>query len=572
MALDGGFIFALANELKSAIGAHIDKIHQPSKNELVFILRDKNGTRRLLISCASGSARLHFTESRPQNPEVAPMFCMLLRKHFVGGRITDISSENLERVIKITVLSHNSLGDEVTLCVYVELISSAANIIAVGEDGRILDTIHRSSLEKEGRMIQPGAVYEPPTNLNKLDITKTDTEKALNSVLGFSAKPLAEALLSTLAGVSPIICREIAFLSGIDGDKKVSELDLNDKQALKNGLEILRERILNGKPYLTELPPDKKELTFMPLTFSGADKSIEFESFCLALDEFYTAAADKARIIKAAQEIRQTVSSFSARVKKRKFQRQKDLEKCQNSEQLRIFGELLKANLYNITAGQTSALVQNYYDENLTEIKIPLNPALSPANNAAKYFKDYKKSQVAGKLLLELIEEDEREIEYLESVLYNISVAEGLEDIASIKEELSLAGYIRRPQNKKAVKADSGYLKFVSPSGYTVAVGKNNRQNDLLTLKTAQKGDVWFHTKNIPGSHTVIFCGGKELTDEDILFAAMLAAKHSKAAQSSGVPVDYTPIKYVKKPAGAKPGMVVYSQNSTIYVTPLTEV
>ncbi len=566
MALDGGFIYALALELQECVGSHIDKIHQPTKNELVLILRGKNGTKRLLISRVSGSARVHLTESRPENPETAPMFCMLLRKHFCGGKIKSIETENFERVIKITVASHSALGDEVFPCLYIELISSAPNIVAVDGAGRILDAAMRSDMEREGRLLQPGAIYEAPQNNKKLNLLLSG-EQEIEKMLMLSPENLLKAMLGGIAGLSPIVCRELCFRAGIEENIKPQELSLGQKKSLMAAIAELKGCLREPSAYICTLLGGRKELSVIPLTAVACEVK-KCEGFSAALEEFYTAEANSQRVAAAARDIQKAVSTLLSRAQKRLESRRLSLKKTEGSEQKRIFGELIKANLYGIFAGQTSVVVQNYYDENLSEIKIPLDPALSPAANAAKYFKEYKKSQTAARLLAEFIKEDLSEIEYLQSVRFSIGEAQSLEDIEAIREELKEAGYIKSSSKAKKKKEDTAFIKHISPSGYTVLIGKNNRQNDLLTLKTAAKNDMWFHTKDIAGSHTVLLCAGAQPEKEDILFAARLCALHSRAKDSSGVPVDYTRIKFVKKPSGAKAGMVVYTDNSTVYVTP----
>ena len=291
-------------------------------------------------------------------------------------------------------------------------------------------------------------------------------------------------------------------------------------------------------------------------------------SFSAALDEFFFTRSQNAVLKQYSLSLEKMLLNLKARIEKRMNLRKMDLKKCEKKEDLRIFGELLKANLYRITPGATSVRVENFYDENLSEIKIPLRSELSPQNNAARYFKEYKKAHTAESTLEKLINTDKEELQYIESVIFALSGAKTVKDIEELREELILSGYIHSKPSKQKKQNDNKFNETVSPSGYKVLIGKNNRQNDLLTCSLASKNDVWFHTKNIPGSHVIVFSGGEPLTDDDIIFAATLAASNSKAHSSSNVPVDYTPVKFVKKPNGAKPGMVIYTTNSTVFVTP----
>ncbi len=546
MALDGVFIKKLTEELQQAVGSHIDKIHQPSLDELVLLLRKHGFAERLLISAKSGGQRLHFTESRFENPQTPPMFCMLLRKYVGSGRILEIAQPDYERLIEITFSSLNEMGDVITPRLIVELISSSPNVILVNEQGKIIDALKRSSIEKGGRLIQPGATYEYPERQNKFNPQKENLEKIKASLCNNTEKEL----LNTVSGFSPLICREIA-----EGYTTLEEVI--DVIESTDTPYIIKDK--NGEPVDFSYIPIKQYSLF------SVEKS---KSFSDCLEQFFALRTQNSILKARSQDIERLISNLKSRITKRMNLRKIDLKKCEKKEQLRIFGELLKANLYAINTGDTSVTVQNFYDERLSEIKIPLKPELSPQANAAKYFKDYKKAHTAEQTLKELIESDSRELKYIESVGFALSRVKTVQDIEEIREELIFAGYIRAAKNNKPKKADNKFKEAISPSGYRVLIGKNNRQNDMLTCSIASKGDMWFHTKNIPGSHVVVFCSSEELTDDDIMFAAGLAAKNSKASASSQVPVDYTRIKFVKKPNGAKPGMVIYTTNNTVFVTP----
>jgi len=562
VALDGGFLHKLCEELKLAIDCHIDKIHQPSRDELVFLLRKKGFSKRLLLSVRSGSARLHFTEEKYENPETPPMFCMLMRKHLSSAKLVDIVQNGFERVVELIFSATNEMGDRVTLKLVCELIGSSANAILVNEEGRIIDSIRRSDIETGSRLIQPGAKYEYPQRLNRLNILNEKTEKVVSTILDKGEVPLNKAVLETLQGVSPLIAREIEYRC-----EKGESLELQIEH-LKNELET------GGNPIiLVDESKTPIDFTYTLIEqYSGNRTSVKKESYSVLLDEFYAEKQLASLINQAANDIIKTVNNARIRIEKKKNLRSLDLEKCKDREKYRVFGELIKANLYMIENGSSFAEVQNYYDENLSLIRIPLNSAISPSANAEKYFKEYKKTYTAEKTLSKLILEDEQELKYLDSVADSISRCKTIAEIKEIREELTLSGYVKKQKNSgKKNKTNYDLNEFVSAEGYKIIVGKNNIQNDYITCKLAAKNDLWFHVKNIPGSHVVVFSGGEEISEETIEFAARLAAKNSKAAASSNVPVDYTPVKYVKKPNGAKPGMVIYTTNKTIFVTPEVE-
>ncbi len=562
MALDGIFLHKLTNELKSVEGMHIDKIYQPSSDELVLLLRCPGKSVRLLISANSAAARIHFTESRPENPAQPPMFCMLLRKHLSSAKIVSVEQIGLERVLTIKTVATNEMGDRVYPELVVELIGAASNIILV-MDGKIIDALYRSNIESSARIIHAGAIYSYPPRQAKLNILECGAEELQKRVLEHKHEKLDKALLLSAEGFSPLVCREIA-----NGDIAVQDMTGYHKNILLERLKKIEQEIVSGgQPTIIRKEDGTAfEFSFTAISqYGDTAKNEKRESYSSLLEEFYTARATKQRTAKQSQDILKLLTVLSSRAEKRMAQRMLDLQKCENREQLRIFGELIKANLFALKHGQTFAEVQNYYDDNLATIRIPLNPALTPGQNAAKYFKDYKKSHVREQTLKGLIESDKQEIEYFDTVLEALSRAEGLSDIAAIRDELVIEGYIKDTAARKKEPKQS-FGEAISPSGYRVLYGKNNRMNEALTIKTAAKNDMWFHIKNMPGSHVVVLCSGGALTKEDVDFAATLAAKNSKAALLTTAAVDYTPIKNVKKISGGKTGMVTYTNFKTYFV------
>lgn len=568
MAFDGGFLHTVTDELQGAVGCHIDKIYQPSRDILILQLRKKGFVKRLILSAASGVARVHFTEQKYENPETPPMFCMLARKIFSSAKIVSVKQVELERIIEFTFDASNEMGDRVSPKIICELIGNSSNIILVDSTGRIYDAVHRSDIEKSVRIIQSGAVYKYPDSQNKINILTSDTSDVVDKILFCKTKTLSAALLDVLQGMSPLVCREIA-ISAYKSDIPVS--DIKDTNLLADTLKNIKNYLLSGDfNILYKQNGAPADFAYMPiLQYGSLYTKKQFKTPSELLDAFYFERELLSRIHKQSQDTVKLVGNLLTRAKKRKAIREKELASSRNRDDLRINGELIKANIYSIPSGSAKATVQNYYDENLAEIEIPLDPALSAASNAAKYFKEYKKSCGAVQSLGILIEKDSAEIDYLESVSESLSRCRSLSDIAEIREELSQSGYIKQTPGKRVRKAQALHFdEYTSKEGYRILVGRNNIQNDYITTRIASKNDMWFHTKNIHGSHVIVLCGGEPLSDATIMFAAGLAAKNSKAAASSNVPVDYTPVKYVKKPAGARAGMVIYTTNKTVFVTP----
>lgn len=556
MAFDGAFLSKIRTELLEAVDCHIDKIYQPSKDELVFLLRKKGFLKRLLITVKSGSARIHFTENKFENPDSPPNFCMLLRKYLSSAKLLEINQQGFERVIELIFSASNEMGDLIRLSLICELIGNSANVILVKND-IILDALKHSDVETSQRYILPGAKYEFPKRTEKLNLLEADFKKLEYELLN-SEEP-SRLLLNKLDGFSPLICREMVF----QNDCGIGYLKI---------LENVADSIKNiGKPFMV-LKPDSLPLEFSYIEikqYGDNYKNREYETYSKLLDAFYTERDTAARISSAAHDIIKLLNNLKSRTEKKLALRLNELKQCENRETFRIYGELLKANLYNIKNGSKFALVSNYYDPEMTEIKIPLNPALSPSKNAEKYFKDYKKTYTAEQTLTALTEADKKELIYFDSVLDSINRATTFSEINEIREELAVGGYIKKVISKQKKKHQTIVFKEeVSVEGFRILIGKNNIQNDYLTTKLASKNDMWFHVKNIAGSHVVVFCDGRKLADETILKAAIFAAQNSKAAFSTQVPVDYTQIRNVKKPNGAKPGMVIYTTNKTIYVNP----
>ena len=548
MALDGIFLHHLKNEIESfAVGARIEKIYQPSKEELVFSLRSREGAKKLLLSCKADSARIHFTDYPPENPSKPPMLCMLFRKHLTSSKITAVTQNSLERIVKISVDAINELGDPVTLTIVVEIMGRYSNVVLLNENGRIIDALKRIDESKsQVRCILPGETYVEPPAQNKLNLLNDDIEQIKERIYK-SNKMLSNAFQDAVMGVSPIVCRE--YENGVT-------------------IEKIRECAENPVPVavINDTPMD---FAFMPIAQYGSLVELkEFETFSALLDFFYYEKVRADRIRQRSGDLFKKLQNLQERAVRKAVNREKELLECKDKDKYRIFGDLLSTNQYNLQKGAPYYDLENYYD-NCNIIRVPADVTLSPSQNAQKYYKEYRKKQVAETKLNDFIEEAKKEAEYLETVIDSLSRAETDSEITEIRNELAETGYLKRRNDKKSKNAKAlKPMEFETEEGFIIFVGRNNIMNDRLTLKTAKNYDLWFHTKDTPGSHVVVQNDGREFTDKVIREAAMLAAKNSKAGNSSNVPVDYTIIKNVKKPSGAKPGMVIYVDYKTEFVTP----
>ena len=575
MALDGAFLACLRQELADTLtDARIDKIHQPGREELVIALRWKGGNEKLYLSASANSPRLHFTTQALENPAQPPMFCMLLRKRLTGGRLCAIRQEGWERALYLDFDCINELGDPVRLTLAVEIMGRHSNIILIGQDGIIIDSIKRVDPAMSSvRPILPGLRYEVPPPAEGLDLSGCTPEEVVAAIRGGKDGPLSKAIQYTVTGLSPLSCREIAYRATAGEDSPVSALTDREWEKLTNCLTRTRDAVLTGErrvPYLL-IKPDgtPQEFSFQPIIQYGPSVAgQEMESFSALLDAFYARRAAAERMKVRSHDLLRVLLNATERVKRKLGNQRQELTAAADRDKMRLYGDLINASMHLIPAGAASAELINYYDENCATITVPLDPALSAAANAQKYYKDYRKAQTAERILTQRIAEGEQELVYLDSVFDSLTRAASARELEELRRELEEQGYLRRQKGKQKPPPPMKALTFRSDDGFTILVGRNNLENDRLTLKTARGNDVWFHTKNIPGSHVIVVTEGQTPPDRTLEQAAILAATHSKAADSVQVPVDYTAAKYVKKPSGAKPGMVIYTDNRTAYVNP----
>lgn len=568
MALDGLTLHFIKEEIASAaVGCRVEKVHQPSREELVLVLRGRNGAHKLLISARANSPKIHFTAFPPENPAKPPMLCMLLRKHLTSALLTNVRQEGLERVLFLDFNATNEIGEPVKFTLCTEIMAQYSNIILINEQGNILDAVKRVDSETSSlRQILPGMLYKLPPKQNKPDLFDTTGAEIARNAAEAENKAASVAILSNVQGLSPIVCREIVSRS--IGEDKRTEF-LNDDEIFKIGEEI--ENLKSVVPYpcaVIEQSGKPLDFSFMNITQYGENVRIKpFDSFSELLDDFYFEKDRLERTKQNSSELQKLVANLIQRTARKLDLQRKELEQCADREQLKINAELIAANLYQLKKGAPFYEVYNYYtNEN---IRINANPALTPNENSQKYYKEYRKAKTAEQMLTTLIANGEEELSYLDTVADALSRAETTAQIAEIKQELSHTGYLKS-KLKPGTKAPKPLapMEYESSDGFTILVGRNNEQNDRLSLKTAAKGDIWLHTQKFPGSHTVIVTQGQEVPEETLIEAAIIAAYHSRARQSSGVPVDYTQVRNLKKPQGAKPGKVIYHVYNTLYVTP----
>ena len=567
MPLDALCLTAVAAEIRAAVqGGKIDKIYQPTRDEVVLYIRGPAGNVRLLLSANPGHPRAHLTERNRENPEQPPMFCMLLRKHLQGARILELNQPPLERILDFNLETLDELGDRVERRLVLEAMGRSANLLLLDGEGRIVDCTRRvdGDLARGQRQLLPGLFYRQPPAVDKLNpftLSPEELRLVLSNPLG---KAWDKLLLDSFTGLSPLVARELAFRAGDDSEKLAAELEKLGKSVEEN----------HFTPYLLVREGKPVDFTFLPVLQYGPEtESIPRESFSALLDDFFSDRESAERVRQRGQDLVKSVTSARDRTARKLGNQARELEATKNRERLRELGDILTSNLHLMEKGMSTFRTMDFYDPEGGEVDIPLDPLLTPQQNAAKYYKEYNKAKTAEEMLTIQIEKGEKELEYLNSVLENIALAEGEKDLQEIRQELTETGYLRRPKTaaKRAKKVSGKPMEFRSSSGLRISVGKNNSQNDLLTTKLAYKSDIWLHTQKIHGSHVILWLEGGEADARSLTEAAQLAAYFSQARDGSKVPVDYTPVKYVKKPAGARPGMVVYTTYQTAVVEPDAE-
>ncbi len=577
MALDGAFLRHLKKEITDrALGARVDKIYQPNKEELVFLLRTRQEAFKLLLSARANSPRIHFTQYAPENPKVPPMLCMLLRKRLSGAKLVEVRQPGLERLLYLDFDAANELGDKVRLSLVIEIMGKYSNIILVDGQGKIVDALKRVDEEMSSqRLVQPGLAYELPPAQNKPCMLECQPEEIVEAIVHQPKnQSLNKGILNALQGLSPVVCREIEHQVGRGQELFTRDLTQEQRERLRFFLERLFTTVRDtaGEPYMvTKIKGKPMEFSFLNIVQYGTLASVSrWEDFSSLLDEFYEERDRQDRMRVKVQDLLRLLANASERLSRKINLQRGELARSEDREHLRVCGDLINANLYRIERGSAFADLENFYDENRL-MRVKLDPALNATQNAQKYYKEYRKAKTAQQVLGEQIAQAEQELLYVDSVFDCLSRAQSESELNEIRQELREEGYLKAVRDKRKPPAPLAPLEFVSSEGFRILVGRNNRQNDKLTLKQANNNDIWLHTKNIPGSHTIIVTGGRQPGDATLKEAAMLAAYHSRAKDSSQVPVDYTQVRYVSKPQGAKPGMVIYVHYQTLFVTPQHE-
>ena len=569
MPFDAIFLSAVRQELLPLTGSRVDKIQQPSRDTVLLHLRGRDGGGRLLLSANVNRPRIHLTQASFENPAQPPMFCMLLRKHLTGGRLAKITQPPAERSVSLVFDCTDEMGVPCRKKLILELMGRNSNLILTGADGRILDCLRRVDFEmSELRQVLPGLFYHDPPRQDKRIPAETDAAEIAR--LLDAAEPgrrLDKWLLDTFAGISPLIARELSFRFTGETDTPLGGLDVAALAAFLAREFSLPEGFV---PVLLQKDSEPKEFSYREiLQYGDYLEETRCASFSELLDRFYTQTDRSERMRQKSQTLRKTVTTLHERVLRKLEHQRQEREATLDREQLRRMGDIVTANLHAISRGQTLLRAENFYEADAPIIEIPLKPDLSPQQNAAKFYKEYAKAKTAEKVLAQQLLQGEQEAEYLATVLDELSRAESESDLAEIRQELEAGGYVRPADRRKQPKLPASRpMEFTSSDGYRILVGRNNRQNDQLSMKTARKDDLWLHIQKFHGTHVIISCAGVRPPDRTVTEAAMLAAFYSQAKNGQNVPVDVTQVRNLRKPNGAKPGMVVYDHYQTVIVTP----
>ena len=571
MAYDAGILRLIVNEVKSKEICKVEKIYQPSNDEIIILLRSRTENLRLLINVGSNYPRMNFTSSQSENPNKAPMFCMLLRKHLAGAKLLDANQYGYERACELEFEAYDEMGFKSKKYIICEIMGKYSNLILTDADKKIiapLKSIDISTSEK--RPILSGMKYELPPKQDKTDPLAM-SENDFDDIFARASKEMRidKFITSYFMGIAQSTAREIAYSVAGSIDAILAE---TDKSLVKNKLFEIIDSIKNNtaQPYLVlDGLGSTIEYSYTKLEFYGKDYSNEIlPSFSELIDSFYAKKSKNERIKQKSTDIQRLLTNAENRINRKIAVQTEELKDCEQSDEYKLFADLITANIYLMKKGASSVKVVNYYDENCNEIEIPLDTRLTPAQNAQRYYKRYTKAKTAKIEISKQIELARVERDYISTVAHALTKAETENDLNEIREELYHSGYASRMKNYSATKIPSPKpLKFKTSGGYTVLCGKNNKQNDYITTKLSSKLDWWFHVKNLPGSHVLMQSNGEEPSEKDFTEAAEIAAYYSKA-EGDNIAVDYTQIKHVKKPAGSKPGYVIYHVNWTAYVTP----
>ena len=568
MAFDATYLSAVLSEIRALGECRVEKIHQPSRDTAIFLLKHKEGRAKLLIAANPAAPRLHLTAASPENPAEPPMFCMLLRKHIGSARLVSVSQLPMERCAVFTFDTIDEMGDAVQKKLIAELMGKTCNIYLLGPDGRIIDCLRRIGLDAGAkRTALPGMYYQDPEPVEKTEPTAADFSAILAAP---GADVLADRLMDHLGGLSPLVCREAALFAAGDTDARVEGLDL---AATAEKLRLFFAEHLNHPTpcYYALSDGTPKQFAFCPIRQYGSYKTAD--SFSGLLDMYYTVRDQKDAMRQKSQAVRKTVTNLCQRLSRKIAIQEKELVATYDRERLRQLGDILTANIHRIQKGQTKIACEDFYDENMALVEIPLSPILSPQQNAAKFYKDYSRMKNAEKELTRQISLAKEELDYLQSVLDELNRAGSERELEEIRRELQDGGYIKADSaRKKAKQGKLPPMRFESTDGYPIYVGRNNQQNDELTFRMARKDDLWLHASKVHGSHVIIACAGVTPPDNTITQAAQLAAYYAETGTGQNIAVDMTPVKQVKKIPNGKPGMVIYHSYKTVIANPYPDI
>ena len=572
MAFDATFLTAVLDEIRTkAAGARVEKIHQPSRDTVIFLLRCSEGREKLIFAANPTAPRLHLTAASPENPAEPPMFCMLLRKHLSGARLSGVEQIPMERCAIFTFDCTDEMGFPVQKRLVCELMGRTCNLYLLSPDGRIIDCLRRIGLDESAkRAALPGLNYQLPEKVEKQDARSWEKQDYVNLLKGEGADLLSDRLMDSIGGLSPLVCREAALYAAGSVDARIEGMDID---GVSDRLQLwFYEHLNHPAPYYyAQSDGTPKQFAFCPIRqYGGCECS---DSFAALLDMYYTVRDRKDTMRQKSQAVRKTVQNLCTRIQKKLAIQEKELTATFDRERLRQLGDIVTANIHKIVKGQTTVQCEDFYDEEMPLIDIPISPILSPQQNAAKFYKDYTRMKNAEKELTKQMELGEQELSYLRSVLEELSRAETEAELEEIRRELQEGGYIKADPGKRKMKQGKlPPMRFESTDGYPIYVGRNNRQNDELTFKLARKDDIWCHASKVHGSHVIISCGGTVPPDDTITQAAQLAAHYAETKGGQNLPVDVTPVKQVKKIQGGKPGMVIYHSYRTVIVNPYPDI
>ena len=572
MAFDAFYLKFTLDEIRQrCLGGRVEKIFQPSRDALILLLKGSAGREKLLIAANPAAPRLHLTTASPENPPEPPMFCMLLRKHLSGARLAEVTQPEMERLAVFTFDATDEMGFPVRKRLVAELMGRTCNLYLLNPEGRILDCLRRVPLdENTRRSALPGLNYifpDPVEKKNPAALSAADHSALLRAP---GPDLLCDRLMDALGGLSPLVCREAALCCAGDTDARVEG---QDPEALGEKLHAFFGEILeHPAPYYYALADGTpKQFSFCPIRQYGDCR--QAEGFSALLDRFYTLRDRRDAIRQKSQGMRKTVTNHCQRLRRKLAVQGKELEATYDRERLRQLGDILTANLSRLKKGQTEARCEDFYDENMAAVTIPLSPLLSPQQNAAKFYKDYTRMKNAEKELTHQLSLGREELSYLESVQEELNRADTEAELEEIRQELQAGGYVRPDAGRKRMKQSKlPPMRFESTDGFPIYVGRNNRQNDELTFRLARKDDIWCHASKVHGSHVIISCGGRVPPDNTVTQAAQLAAYYAETTGGQNIPVDVTPVRQVKKLPSAKPGMVIYHSYKTVIVNPYKEI